>query len=336
LASNIYSVLPYASPPPAPLRGPRIPIDGVDITDNEALANLPAPPFDADGLPWNPHLVAEVEAWLQDDRESTGISTSGRTTNLDEEMIRWKTFHGVSRELPTEVIERIVFLAELGDVLLGSPRRRHPPIAYVCQQLRNTYLDQYSRFDFGIGRRRLKWGTPGPGRQRTPKNSNPTIRSALDFEDLASMIRFFNSGPGRPAANSILTDVEFVRIQYIDWVQMAGAMYELRSVHLAFRAFELLAKNAQRMDLRRIQLIVPTVLPDFGINSPGMWNLLKLRGIQAFMMEGRQRFAPGLVKVFARRLGLAEEPLWLPIGGEDPGQGSLGHRMSTPIEPEAC
>jgi len=188
--------------------------------------------------------------------DSTGISISGRTTNievqrnLDEEIGRWKTFHGVTRELPTEVIERIVFLAEPGDVLLGSPRRRHPPIAYVCQHLRNTYLDQYSRFDFGIGRRRLKWGTPGPGRQRTPKNSNPTIRSALDFEDLASMIRFFNSGPGRPAANSILTDVEFVRIQYIDWVRMAGAMYELRSVHFAFRAFELLAKNAQRMDLR--------------------------------------------------------------------------------------
>jgi hypothetical protein len=131
------------------------------------------------------------------------------------------------------------------------------------------------------------------------------------------MIWFCNSGPGRPTANSILTDVEFVRIQYIDWVQIAGATYELRSVHFAFRAFELLTKNAQRMDLRRIQLTVPTILPDFGINSPGMWNLLKLRGIQAFMLEGRQRFAPSLVKVFARRLGSAEEPLWLPIGKEE-------------------
>jgi hypothetical protein len=64
-------------------------------------------------------------------------------------MSEWKDFHGVSCELPVEVIERIVFFAEPGDVLLGSPRRRYPPIAQVCRSTGPKSTESKARNIFG-------------------------------------------------------------------------------------------------------------------------------------------------------------------------------------------
>jgi hypothetical protein len=218
--------------------------------------------------------------------------------------------------LPPELTETIVQYADPGTSLLGQPGVSHPPLAYVSNPLRTAYLQQKSRFDFGTGKRPLPYGPA-------------YIGETLSFPDLKTLARFFTNGPGRRDAKSVqgkyLAHVTFIRIVYRDDWAMVNWASEVR---YAYEAFELLVSNLDRMHLQRLQICVQSY-PPFGIDSPGVWSLLKTRGLQAVIISSRRgEVQPAVRRALQTRLCWPTSRRWRPLGFENPGPGDWHTHVS--------
>ncbi|KAN0095909.1 hypothetical protein V8E51_006308 [Hyaloscypha variabilis] len=103
------------------------------------------------------------------------------------------------------------------------------------------------------------------------RHFRPQIRETLSFPDLETMAAYFTSGPGRPEWGYCLAHVKFVRIVYRD----SAKSFWRYTLEYAYEAFELLYAN---------------LLDDFpngmSVKTPGMWSLLKVRGLQAVILTG--------------------------------------------------
>jgi hypothetical protein len=235
--------------------------------------------------------------------------------------------------MPFEVTDQIIYYAGPYTSLLGYPGACHAPIATVSTAFREAYLGQKSGFGFN-GKRPVPYRRPQKRDLqfcRRPLDTRPTIREALNFPDLQSVVRFFTNGPGRGDAKAItigqsLADITYIRIVYRDDWAVPNWAY---SVRYAYEAFELLVANLSRLRLRRLQIHVTSYTPLLGVDSPGMWSLLKIRDLQTIILTSR----PGEIRLAVRkalmeRLCWPGSAPWSPIGLEDPGPGDWRMRVS--------
>ena len=163
------------------------------------------------------------------------------------------SFHTSTRQVPLEITSRIIYYAGPYTSLLGYPGARHASVAYILSAFREAYLGQKSGFDFN-GKRPVPYGHIQKRDEqfcRRPLDTRPTIREALNFPDLQTLIRFFTDGPGRRDAQAItsgqyLADITYIRIVYRDDWAIANWEYDVR---YAYEAFELLVANFDRMHL---------------------------------------------------------------------------------------
>jgi hypothetical protein len=234
------------------------------------------------------------------------------------------SFHTRTTQVPLEITSRIIYYAGPYTSLLGYPGVRHASVAYVSSAFREAYLGQKSGFDFN-GKRPVPYGRLQRRDQqfcRRPLDTRPTIREALNFPDLQTLVRFFTDGPGRRDAQAItsgqcLADITYIRIVYRDDWAVPNWEYDVR---YAYEAFELLVANFHRMRLRRLQIHVTSHTPPFNVDSPGVWSLLKIRGLQTAVLTSRPgEICPAVRKALKTRLCWPRSEPWRPTGLENPG-----------------
>jgi hypothetical protein len=221
--------------------------------------------------------------------------------------VLFSSFHIVNTQLPSEIVYLIIQYAESDTPLPNYPMIYYPPIAYVSRALRDAYLNYLnyqSCVDFGIGKRPV-----------------PRIGEALSFPDLQTFARFFTNSPGRPG--QFLAHVTYIRIIYRDDWAVPPWEYDVR---YAYEAFELLVANFGRMRLQRLQIHIRSYIKSyaqpFGIDAPGVWSLLKIRGLQELILTSRHgEICPAVRRALQKRLRWPKSRPWKPIGLEDPGPG---------------
>lgn len=189
---------------------------------------------------------------------------------------------------------------------LGTPRTKHHAIAYVSPLLRDLYLAMKSGRRFGMYGRSVKI---------------PTIRETLSFPSLRAMIQFFNNGPGQlPSALAQITHV------YIVYRDDTDILPVFNTFNYAYEAFELLNTKLPHMALHRIHLDLNEVeTKNYGVNvdSPGIWNLLRVRGLKQLIVTpaGRTcKMIPGHRALLAKRVCSSPNMPWKPLGIEQPEQ----------------
>jgi hypothetical protein len=244
----------------------------------------------------------------------------------------FSSFHTTTTQVPFNVTSRIIYYAGPYTLLLGYPGARHASIASVSAAFREAYLGQKSSFSFN-GKRPVPYKRPQKRDLqfcRRPLDTRPTIREALNFPDLQALAWFFTDGPGRQDAKAItfgqtLADITYIRIVYRDDWAVPNWAYSVRYAH---EAFELLVANLDRMRLRRLQIHVPSYMPRFHVDSPGIWSLLKIRGLQTAILTSRPgEICPAVRKIFMDRLCSLESEPWSPTGLENPGPGDWTTRV---------
>jgi len=248
----------------------------------------------------------------------------------------FNTFNTGKMALPYEVTTRIVFFVNDDDDssrhskrLLGSPGASHHPVAKVSTVVRSAYLQQPSRFLFKSWKKRaLPYGT----RRKIcrPINTNPPIGRTLNFDGLYTLAKFFTSGPGCEVPNEPrlnkdwLANITYIRVEYRDAAQQNSVYWGHRTLEYAHEAFGLLASavTSGRLYARtlRLQLCVGHSW-HFNTDTEGMWNLMKLYGLQALIVNGWLQ--PGLRKLLQRRITGWRNPVdrWEITGTENPGPG---------------
>jgi hypothetical protein len=244
--------------------------------------------------------------------------------SLTSSTLSFPTFHTSTTALPAEVTARILRYADPATSLLGHPDASYPPLAQVSYAFRRIYLGQRSRFDFGTGPLPLPFGTVSRSSPVCrPRDTRPIIGETLNFPDLQSLARFFSHGPGRP--NQSLSHIKFIRVVYQDsWAALRGSS---GSRQYAYEAFQALASNLPRMHLQRLQLLLPTYA-SFSVDSPGIWNLLKVRGLQAFILTAPAgTVRPAIRRALQLRLCWSITRSWRPTGLENPGPGDWRRRV---------
>ena len=149
-------------------------------------------------------------------------------------------------------------------------RRTHHPVASVSRILRSIYLNH---------------PFPTTATYRETARVNVNIGEALEFSDLKTFAAFFQGGPGRYAID--IHKVRFLRISYVDddtvrnrWRQSVGYAYE---------AFELLHKNWGLMRISELQLCLLDFNAISSVDDPGIWSLLKVRGLAHLTILGPRR-----------------------------------------------
>ncbi|KAH6691810.1 hypothetical protein BKA61DRAFT_584819 [Leptodontidium sp. MPI-SDFR-AT-0119] len=183
---------------------------------------------------------------------------------------------------------------------------------------------QKSGFNFN-GKRPVPYGRLQKRDQqfcRRPLDTRPTIREALNFPDLQTLVRFFTDGPGRRDAQAItsgqcLADITYIRIVYRDDWAVPNWEYDVR---YAYEAFGLLVANFDRMHLRQLQIHVTGYNPLFDVDSAGVWSLLKIRGLQTTILTSRPgEICPAVRRALKERLCWPGSEPWRPTGLENPG-----------------
>lgn len=220
------------------------------------------------------------------------------------------SFHTRTAQLPAEMNRLIIDHADPSLFPQDHPAAKYAPIAHVSRALRQAYIDhrrQQPCTAFGIGKR-----------------PPPLIREAVDFPDLQALLKFFTNGPGRPG--QCLTHITYVRIVYRDDWAIPNWEY---SVRYAYEAFELLVANLGRLRLRRLQIHVTPYTPPFDLDAPGVWSLLKIRGLQDLILTSRRgEIRPAVRHALQKRLRWPASRPWCPIGLENPGPGNWQTHVS--------
>jgi len=198
------------------------------------------------------------------------------------------------------------------------PAAQLPAVAQVSQLFRARYLQYESENDFGIGARAMPTGGKRHcGVVYSKRHFRPQIRETLSFPDLETMAAYFTGGPGRPEWGYCLAHVKFVRIVYRDNARSFWGY----TLEYAYEAFELLYANLPRMPLlQRLQVVADDFPNGMSVETPGMWSLLKVRGLQAVILTGyawsRNKRLANAVR---NRLKRKPSSPWRPLGFENPG-----------------
>ncbi|KFY26165.1 hypothetical protein V491_01433 [Pseudogymnoascus sp. VKM F-3775] len=228
-------------------------------------------------------------------------------TTLPSDAYRFSTFHGYKIEVPTEIAAHIIqyVIASAQQLSLGggtTMRRTHHSVASVSRILRSIYLNH-----------------PFP-----TARVNVNIGEALEFSDLKTFAAFFQEGPGRYAIN--IHKVRFLSISYVDddtvrnrWRQSIGYAYE---------AFELLYKNWSLMRISELQLCLLDFNAISSVDDPGIWSLLKVRGLARLTILGPRRcIAPEVRKWLKARTHRKKLFPWVALGVENPGPNNWINRL---------
>lgn len=219
--------------------------------------------------------------------------------------------------LPGEIFWMIMDLITEGACQALLPTARMPAIARVSRLFRAAYFQYESENDFGIGLRAMPTGGKrhkGVIHERRP--SRPQIGETLSFPDLKTMARYFTNGPGCPQWGYCLSHVKFVRIVYQDDAQS----YWGYTLEYAYEAFELLHANLPRMSVERLQVVANGFSNGISVETPGMWSLLKVRGLQAVILTGHiWSRNKRLANAVRNRLKWKPSLSWRPLGLENPG-----------------
>ena len=232
---------------------------------------------------------------------------------------RFSSFNVNSVQVPAEITRKILAFASDGESVWEHRHRRPSAIAQVSTVFRTIYPSLPSAFAF-----------------ETPHHLSrskiiPLVQEVLNFHDLTTMVSFFVDGPGRPDSNVDLSRIKYIRIVYIDYARVRPdyfAPYYRGDWEYAFEAFELLVENAHRMSLEQLELKVLYESCSFGVDSPGIWSLLRLRGLKKFYLMARRGTIRRTVRTKIRqRVQWKQYRKWKPLGLEGPGPGDWRQKV---------
>lgn len=262
------------------------------------------------------------------------VTTNSPTSSLTA-IMNFNTFHTATREVPFEVTSMIMayVAADHACQLLGSPGCSLPAVSMVSSPIRSIYAQQCSHFSFKDGKGALALGRKGPSR---PVRQTPIIGRTLHFFDLRAMASFFTDGPGRQDADEPrlnqewLSGINFIRVEFRDTSWHRGSRYAPRTLDFAYEAFQLLAAaiNGGRINACTLRLQIYIGEYDgFCVDTPGMWNLLKVSGLQALILDGY--VDKGVRSILQSRVTSRVAPLgaWQPTGLESTGFGDWMERV---------
>jgi hypothetical protein len=145
-------------------------------------------------------------------------------------------------------------------------RSTHHPVASISCTLRMIYLG-------------LPYPTTAKHKATTPIHLN--ISEALYFNDLWTLATFFREGPGRDTA--LLNKVRFLSISYLD---DHATTYSWQ--RYAYKTFELLYSSWHLMRVSWLHLCLPSLDSISSVDNPGIWSLLKIRGLAHLTISGPQ------------------------------------------------
>ena len=219
------------------------------------------------------------------------------------------------RDLPVELLCKIIDYTTEGSRTALLPAAKLPAITQLSL-FRNLYLQYESENDFGIGARPMPTGGKRHhGTVYSKPRFRPLIGETLSFPDLKTMAKCFaraSSGyEGR------LAEIKFIRIVYQDNAKSAWDYM----LEYAYEAFELLCANLAHMPLlQRLQVVANGFYNGLSVETPGIWSLLKVRGLQAVILTGRA-WSQNKCVANAVRNRLKRKPglPWRPLGFEKPG-----------------
>lgn len=222
-------------------------------------------------------------------------------------MRSFPTFHSNTTSLPAEITARILtyVIADAQSRPFGggvTRRRGHHPVASVSSVLRSVYLNQpYSP----------------SAKDKAASHIKIKIGGALEFSDLKTLAAFFQHGVSRLAAASYR--VRFLSISYIDDDTVTGWWQQHSSVY-AYEAFESLYSNWHRMEVCWLQLRLPSYRAISSVDDPGIWNILKIRGLAHLAITGpRGCIEPQVRKYLKARTHKKKFVPWRPLSVENPG-----------------
>jgi hypothetical protein len=172
---------------------------------------------------------------------------------------------------------------------------------------------------------------PDAAKHRTTAPIRLNIGEALSFNDLQTLAAFFREGPGQDVA--VLRNIRSLSISYLD--DHAATDWRRRTTDYAYEAFELLYASWHLMQVSWLQLCLPCWGAVSSVDDPGIWSLLKIRGLPHLTISGPRRcIAPTVrawLKARTRRKKLFP---WQPLGVENPGPNNrtafLTHRDDQP------
>ncbi|PSS18330.1 hypothetical protein M430DRAFT_237893 [Amorphotheca resinae ATCC 22711] len=224
------------------------------------------------------------------------------TTPRDVE--RCSTFHSNGIALANEIILHIPSYVSIGTQLLPlgggvGTRRAHHPIASVSRHLRAIYLSQ-------------PYLAPAD-------NTQPpvpcTIGGALQFDDLCTLVSFFEGGPGQDT--NFLREIRGLNVSYKD--SFAVSWWQ-ETTNYAFEAFELLYKRWHLMSVSWLRIHLRCTKAILSVDDPGIWSLLKIRGLPRLEVVGPRRCISPLVRKYLKARTRSQRLFpWRPLGVENPG-----------------
>ena len=149
-----------------------------------------------------------------------------------------------------------------------------------------------------------------------PLRWQPKIGEALRFTDLKAMASYFSSGPGSTAwgPGARLGRVTFVSVVYRD----SAYFHPLgeSGVTYAYEAFEALYAARHLFRLTRLQVQCLSGWGEITTESPGMWSLLKWRGLDDVFLCGWQWRLIDVSMAIRQRLTSDAAIPWRPLGLE--------------------
>lgn len=258
--------------------------------------------------------------------------------------LTFSSFHGVDQCIPNEVLNLIASYVAGGAVPLGSRCVSYPALAAVSRVCRQAVLglkvDLPNPVYPSSNRHLLLLPPVGVSLRhwKRPVDCRPRLGEALYFPNLDSVIKFFETGPGRlheghhkhcwqcerrPPRRTIRS-VTFISIGYLDEDVVGRVTHKL-----AYQAFETLLYNLHQMQLERLHIRLHGSKKMFSLNDPAVWSLSKIRGLTTLSIDGRRSCVDLPLKRelqrHTRTLGSSE---WQPIRPED-----CGRRMSAGERP---
>jgi hypothetical protein len=228
------------------------------------------------------------------------------------------TFHSGMAALPNEITDHIIqyVIADARPRPFGgsvTARNTHHSLASVSQTLRLIYL---SRPHYALDKT-----------MRQPR-SYFRIGEVLEFGDLKTMAAFFQDGPGRD--RTTLQKVRFISISYRD-----AAGWWKWTTEYAYETFEGLHNNWHHMRISLLQLHLPFYRTICSVDDPGVWSLLKIRGLSQLNILGPYGcIVPKVRSMLRTRTQKKRLFPWRPAGLENPWGGTrknqINHESSSP------